>query len=211
MHNMPSPIQETASIQSASPTYAYSPQSSGHVQLPAASTLLARSASNSPVRTLSHPVAILPKPSPPRRALSDSAANVPLRLDCDVISTPLNSSNIDKDRLRQIYEAHRGSFWGVIAAEYGNGVSSYVLEETWKRSIVVNAPPTPCVSPDIQTVNHYSAYNPKPMQQLLTPVQETKPNATSISALLGIDASPRSPKERELIKRMEESRDAVMA
>jgi hypothetical protein len=45
------------------------------------------------------------------------------------------------------------------------------------------------------------------MHQLPTPVQETKSNATSISALLGIDASPRSPKERELIKRMEERRD----
>ena len=69
------------------------------------------------------------------------------------------------------------------------------------------------------------------MHQLPTPVQENKTNATSISALLGIvsqlfhlvddailtgsqDASPRSPKEREMIKRMEErrdTRDIVMA
>jgi hypothetical protein len=99
------------------------------------------------------------------------------------------------------------SFWGVIAAEYGNGVSPYVMEETWKHSVALNGPPTPCTSPDAQTVNPYPVYKPQPTQQLLTPVQDTK---TSISALLGIDASPRSPKERELIKRMEESRDIVM-
>jgi hypothetical protein len=122
----------------------------------------------------------------------------------------MNFSNIDKERLCQIYEAHRGSFWGVIASEYGNGASPYVLEEAWKRSLAVNAPPTPCISPDTQTANPYSLYKPQPAQQLLTPVQETKTNATSISALLGIDASPRSPKERELIKRMEESREVVM-
>jgi hypothetical protein len=91
------------------------------------------------------------------------------------------------------------------------GVSPYALEEAWKSTISVNAPPTPCTSPDAPTVNSYSTYEVKPVQQLLTPVQETKTNATSISALLGIDASPRSPQERELIKRMEESRDAVMA
>lgn len=39
--------------------------------------------------------------------------------------------------------------------------------------------------------------------QLPTPVEAEK-GKTSISALLGIDASPRSPRERELIKRIEE-------
>jgi hypothetical protein len=39
--------------------------------------------------------------------------------------------------------------------------------------------------------------------------KEGRPNATSISALLGIDASPRSPRERELIKQMEERRCSV--
>ena len=210
MPALPSPIHEDANNQPASPpTYTYSPQSPVHVQLPAASTLLSRSASNSPVRNLHQPVAILPKPSQPRRAPSDCAAN-PLRLDCEVIGAPKKFSNIDKERLCQIYEAHRGSVWGVIAAEYGNGVSPYTLEEVWKRSIDFNAPLTPCMSPDTQTVDPYPAYNLKPIQQVLAPVQDTKTNATSISALLGIDASPRSPKERELIKRMEESRDAMM-
>ena len=125
----------------------------------------------------------------------------------------MNTANIDKERLRHIYESHRASFWAVIASEYGNGVSPLLLEEAWKQGIVTNAPLTPCGSPDVHTVsgNMYQAYAAKPSQQLPTPVQEVKNSATSISALLGIDASPRSPKERELIKRMEESREVVMA
>lgn len=39
--------------------------------------------------------------------------------------------------------------------------------------------------------------------------KEGRANATSISALLGIDASPKSQKERELIKQIEERRDSV--
>ncbi|RDL36585.1 Uncharacterized protein BP5553_05937 [Venustampulla echinocandica] len=217
-NSMPSPSTEAVNLQPTSPqTYTYSPQSpAGHVQLPSASSLLPRSASNSPPRNLTHPVAILPKPSPPRRAFTDSAAQPPLRLDCDVVSRPMNIGNVDKDRLRHVYEAHRSSFWGVIAAEYGGGVSPHLLEEAWKRGIATNAPPTPCISPDAHNVSAggYQGYNSKPVHQLPTPVQENKNNATSISALLGIDASPRSPKERELIKRMEESResrDVVMA
>ncbi|CZT52627.1 uncharacterized protein RSE6_13979 [Rhynchosporium secalis] len=207
-HSMPSPIRENTQPITP-PNYSYSPQSPVHVQLPSASSLLQRSDSNSPPRMLSHPVAILPKPSAPRRALSESSPNPPLRLDCDIASAPAISSNVDKDRLRQIYEAHRASFWSVIASEYGAGVSPLLLEETWKRGIATNAPPTPCVSPDAQTIRNgsYQGYNPKPMHQLPTPTHENKIHATSISALLGIDASPRSPKEREMIKRMEERRD----
>ncbi|KAG9233412.1 hypothetical protein BJ875DRAFT_45614 [Amylocarpus encephaloides] len=207
---MPSPISESALLQAASPTYACSPQSPEQVQLPSAASLLPRSVSNSP-RTLNHPVAILPKPTMPRRALSDSTTNAPLRLDCGMATNPMSVGGVDKDRLRHIYEAHRASFWSVIASEYGPGVSPFLLEEAWKATVVSNAPPTPCISPDTaQTGGSYPSYN-KPMQQLPTPVQENKNSATSISALLGIDASPRSPKERELIKRMEENRDVVMA
>lgn len=209
--SIPSPISEAAAMQPASPpTYNYSPQSSIPVQLPSSSTLVPRSTSNSPSRSLNHPVAILPKPSPPRRALSDSAASPPLRLDCDVVANPLSISSIDNERLRHIYEVHRGSFWGVVAAEYGGGASPYLLEEAWKRGIVSNAPPTPCISPDTHAISSgsYQSYNNRTVQQgLPTPVQESKSSATSISALLGIDASPRSPKERELIRRMEERRE----
>jgi hypothetical protein len=100
-------------------------------------------------------------------------------------------ANVDKERLHHIYEAHRASFWGVIAAEYGHGASPLLLEETWKRGIAANTPPTPCVSPDTHTIQNstYHGYNTKSMHQLPTPVQENKNSATSISALLGIVSS----------------------
>jgi len=181
-HSMPSPIHENARLHAASPpAYNYSPQST-HVQLPAASTLLPRSTSNSLSRTLNQPIAILPKPSPPRRMLSDSAAH--LRLDTDVVGSPITVANVDKERLRRIYEAHRTSFWSIVASEYGDCVSAYLMEEAWKQGIGHNAPPTPCVSPN--TAGGYQAYHVKTAQQLMTPVQENKTSATSISALLGI-------------------------
>ncbi|EHK96450.1 hypothetical protein GLAREA_10871 [Glarea lozoyensis ATCC 20868] len=210
--SMPSPISESANLHATSPTYTYSPASPIHVQLPSASSLLPRSVVDNASRNIIHPVAILPKPMV-RRTLSDPNTNAPLRLDCGMATNPMNVANVDKDRLRQIYEAHRTSFWGVIAAEYGPGVSPMVLEEAWKATVVSNSPPTPCISPDTaQTGSSYQSYNSKQMMhQLPTPVQENKSSATSISALLGIDASPRSPKEREMIKRMEANRDVVMA
>lgn len=188
------------------PTYSYSPQTT-QIQLPSASTLLPRSNSNSPSRTMSHLIAILPKPTQARRPL-ESSATPPLRLDCGIVSDNMSIASVDRERLRHIYEAHRNSFWSVIASEYGGGVSPLLLEETWKRGMATMAPPTPCISPDIHisTSATYQNYCPPPIQQFSAPVQEVKNSATSISALLGIDASPRSPKERELIKQMEERR-----
>lgn len=187
-HAMPSPISEHEhiAIQPISPTtYTYSPRSPVHVQLPSASSLLNQTISGSPPRNLSHPVAILPKPSAPRRVHSDSAINGSLRLDCSMEG---QQRSVDQERLRQIYEAHRASFWTVIANEYGSGVSPLQLEETWKRGIANNGPPTPSVSPvETHSVrSSHQAYHIAPLHHLPTPIQETKSNATSISALLGI-------------------------
>ncbi|KAI9650789.1 hypothetical protein NHQ30_000820 [Ciborinia camelliae] len=205
---LPSPINEATLPPVTPPTYNYSPQSPHHVQLPSASSLISRSASNSPPRTLGQPIAILPKPSPSRRTITDSTANQALRIDCVMTSTPVTVASVDKERLRRVYEAHRNSFWNVIASEYGGGVSPLLLEETWKQGVASNGPPTPCVSPDMSNLNRASYhYNTQAPQRLPTPVHESKVNATSISALLGIDANPRSPKEREMIKRLEESRE----
>ncbi|KAB8294023.1 hypothetical protein EYC80_009482 [Monilinia laxa] len=204
-----SPMNEATLLPATPPTYSYSPQSH-HVQLPSASSLLSCSASNSPSRTPGHPVAILPKPSTSRRVIPDSAANQTLRLDCAMTSVPTTITSVDKERLRHVYEAHRNSFWNVIASEYGGGISPLLLEEAWKQGAASKGPPTPCVSPDTRLPNLNRAgykYNTQAPQRLPTPAQEAKNNATSISALLGIDASPRSPKERELIKRLEESRE----
>jgi hypothetical protein len=192
----PSPIHEATSMQPTTPpSYTYSPQSP-HASLPAASTLLPRSVSSSPPRSSSHPVAILPKPTSPRRAGSEASGGSPLRLDCDVAPSSLSQSNVDMERLRCIYEAHRVAFWSQIAQEYGSCASPFLLEEAWKRGIATNAPPTPCVSPDTNTVSAYHSYAAKPVQQAVqqqsvapapTPAAEAKhTSATSISSLLGI-------------------------
>lgn len=183
--SIPSPVHESDLCCASPPAYTYSPPASVHIQLPAASSLIPRSATNSPVRHLNHPVPILPKPLP-RRSLTDSST--PLRLDCDLASNQIDTSNVDKERLRNVYEAHRTSFWSVIASEYGAGVSPFLLEETWKRGLVSNSPPTPCISPDanLGQIGKYQSYKPQPVHQLPTPVQETKHSATSISSLLGI-------------------------
>src|SRR5271155_4079965 len=61
MHtNAPSPIYESTSGPSTPDSYAYSTE--GHnVHLPPAASLLPRSGSSSPQRTLGQPIAILPK------------------------------------------------------------------------------------------------------------------------------------------------------
>lgn len=206
---MTSPVNEAVHLPATPPTYNYSPQSH-HIQLPSASSLLSRSASNSPSRAFSHPVAILPKPIPSRRPLTDSAATQTLRLDCALTSTPMTVAHVDKDRLQRVYESHRNSFWNVIASEYGRGVSPLLLEETWKQGVAPNGPPTPCVSPELPSLNrascHYSSHSTQAPTRLPTPTHESKSHVTSISAILGIDANPKSPKEREMVRRIEESR-----
>lgn len=119
-----------------------------------------------------------------------------------------SSVPIDYKRLAYIYECHRAAFWGIIAAEYGQGVSPHILEEVWRHgngnasgsACNAIAPPTPCISPEGGNVYHREEKSVE---------VENRASATSISALLGIDASPRSPQERELIKRIEESRMEV--
>lgn len=183
----PSPIRD-GSMRSVSPAnYAYSPNAPGYVQLPAASTLLSRLDSHSPIRTLNQPISILPKPLG-RRALSETAPNQTLKLDCGPMSSHLEAYNVDKERLRQVYEAHRTSFWNVIASEYGSGASPSVLEETWKRGVISRAPPTPCTSPEANTAcnSNYQSYHSMQAQRLPTPIIESKGSATSISSLLGI-------------------------
>ena len=238
--NAPSPVHEVPNMQPTTPpNYRYSPQSPAHIPLPSANKLLPRSASNTPPRTLSHPITILPKTSAPRRAGSEPAGNPPLCLDCDVAPSSMNITSIDMERLRRIYDLHRASFWDHIAQEYGSCASPFILEEAWKRGIANNAPPTPCVSPDINAYHSYVAKPAQqPIQQFVGPAPATAPmpeakrtSATSISSLLGIvsllsqpaplplltpsqNANPTSPKERQLIKMMEErreARDVVMA
>jgi hypothetical protein len=193
----PSSVHESASGPSTPVSYRNSPDAQ-YVRLPPAASLLSRPTSYSPQRSLSEPIAILPKPSPPRQTSIASS----LRLDCATQTLTC----IDHERLYHIYESHRAAFWGAIAAEYGQGVDPRALEEAWRHgpsigrssmSIEINTPPTPCTSPDAGNVCQ---------REEKAGIVEHRSNATSIAALLGIDASPRSPDERELVKRIEEGR-----
>lgn len=88
-------------------------------------------------------------------------------------------------RLHTIYSTLRSSFWTAVAADYGGDISPYVLEQAWRTGATY--PITPVASPD-------NDFMRKPGDK------------TRISAILGIDADPRSPKEREVVRRMEEER-----
>ncbi|KAI1763055.1 hypothetical protein GGR53DRAFT_387592 [Hypoxylon sp. FL1150] len=205
--SLPSPIQERCPRDNSPPVSigghdSDSPTYAAPVQLPSIMT----STNTSPRLP-----AILPKPA--SMALSGSTTNYSaalpettrslapspfphpspigqtpvLRLDC---SLPPPSAAIDIPRLRSLYTAHRSSFWGAIASEYGSGVSPVVLEQAWKVSIITSSqtPITPVASPN----DRDGLYE--------------KHDKTRISAILGIDANPRSPKERELVRRLEEER-----
>ncbi|KAI5860485.1 hypothetical protein GGS23DRAFT_225417 [Durotheca rogersii] len=126
-------------------------------------------------------------PSPFPQPLSIDPGPV-LRLDC---SLPAPSTHVDIPRLQSIYAAHRSSFWGTVAAEYGSGISPIVLEQAWKASVISTSGQTP-ITPVASPNDRENVYE--------------KSDKTRISAILGIDANPRSPKERELVRRMEEER-----
>ncbi|KAI1410631.1 hypothetical protein F5Y13DRAFT_73139 [Hypoxylon sp. FL1857] len=215
--NVPSPIQEGSSRDNSPPMSASahdpdSPNYTTSVQLPSIMT----GANTSPRLP-----AILPKPTsitlPTATPMTSSpySASVPeaprplapspfpnpspisqtpvLRLDC---SLPPPSAHVDIPRLQSIYAAHRSSFWNAIASEYGSGISPIVLEQAWKASIIAmggQTPITPVTSPN----DRDGLYE--------------KPDKTRISAILGIDANPRSPKERELVRRLEEERSVGVA
>lgn len=92
-----------------------------------------------------------------------------------------------------------------MAAEYGHGAHPSVLEQAWRSG-------NPTAGMMNNTVSTgYGAHTP------ITPVGSpderdlygVKADKTRISAILGIDANPRSPKERELVRRMEEERVMV--
>ncbi|SPQ26269.1 56b7e017-f735-4e00-afc0-c4261a7d1f56 [Thermothielavioides terrestris] len=144
----------------------------------------------------------------------------PLRLDCSALPPPpsaglpappgfMASHPVDMARLNAIYNAHRASFWAAIAADYGPGANPLVLEQAWRSSsstpagsgsapsssnpgIAAQTPITPIASPD---------------DQLCSAHVHPKPDKTRISAILGIDANPKSPSEREMVRRLEEERN----
>jgi hypothetical protein len=160
--------------------------------------------------------------APPRSAHTSNGASPhhhipgPLRLDCSALPPPPSSAGlpapyssshpVDMSRLAAVYNAHRASFWAAVAADYGTGANPVVLEQAWRSNatgatsgpsssslgIAAHTPITPVGSPEDHI---YGVHG--------------KPDKTRISAILGIDANPRSPREREMVRRIEEERCSV--
>lgn len=105
-------------------------------------------------------------------------------------------------RLQAIYAAHRTKFWNAIAGEYGAGANPLVLEQAWRlgSSWCHSAAPTP-ITPGTSPEDKDAFYS----------VKGGAADRTRISAILGIDANPRSPKEREMVRRMEERTSSTVA
>ena len=104
-------------------------------------------------------------------------------------------------RLGAAYTLHRAAFWSAVATEYGAGVNPAALEQAFKSGMCypqhtqTTTPITPASSPD----NCDQGVFVKGAQ-----------DKTRISAILGIDASPRSPREREMVRRMEMERASMV-
>ncbi|KAM5354006.1 hypothetical protein ACJ41O_000656 [Fusarium nematophilum] len=148
-------------------------------------------------------------PAPFHRAASHPAAThhrttPPLRLDCSGVPAPSapahNTAHVDLSRLHAIYSAHRASFWTTIASEYGPNVSPTVLEQAWKTGT--------CCSPSSLT----------PITPISSPGNAEKEaqnqnkgqDKTRISSILGIDADPRTARDRDIVRRLEEERFGMM-
>jgi hypothetical protein len=93
-------------------------------------------------------IPILPKPHPTsQRPAQQTKA---LRLITKDIKQFKEKQVIDTARLNRVYDAHRVSFWSMIAHNYGCNLSPATLEEAWRQSqgvVQSNLPPTPCTSP----------------------------------------------------------------
>ncbi|GAP88913.2 hypothetical protein SAMD00023353_1700200 [Rosellinia necatrix] len=119
-----------------------------------------------------------PQPSPLGPAPS-------LRLDCTL---PPPSAHVDMPRLQAIYAAHRSAFWGAIATDYGSGVSPIVLEQAWKANMFSGGSQTP-ITPAPSPNDRDGIYD-----------------KTRISAIIGTDSHPRSPREKDMTRRFGEER-----
>lgn len=86
---------------------------------------------------------LLPKPRP---LTPEDSPNRMGGLRVSTHGSPAGSS-VDTDRLRQIYDSHRGHFWNSIAQEYGTNMSPNHLEEVWRHQPTGQIP-TPDESPN---------------------------------------------------------------
>lgn len=127
----------------------------------------------------------------PPVSFRESSAQPPLRLDCSGRrpSIPSHSStHVEMARLQSIYAAYRNTFWAAIAHEYGANATPAALEQAWKTGMCCSqragSPITPVDSPD----------------------DEYMQDKTRISTILGPEATPRSARDRDMVRRIEGER-----
>ncbi|POS85134.1 hypothetical protein EPUL_004451, partial [Erysiphe pulchra] len=204
----PLSLEQTGYLGMQSPPQQFFSPGRQNVQLPSASTLLSRSDLGHTPRNFDH---ILSRPYHSFSSIKNVEYNEPLQLDIDMHSNRMDTSQVDSERLSQIYEKHRASFWNIIASEYGAGPSPLLLERVWKRSNQIEYPPSPCVSPNATSFYGHINQGDNHNYQVQTHQAMAPENrgSVNISDLLGIDANPRNPEEREMIKRMEERREIM--
>jgi len=132
---------------------------------------------------------LLPKPRP------ITPDDSPTRLHGLRINTSGSSphqSSVDTDRLRAIYDAHRGGFWSAIASEYGSDVSPHQLEEIWRQAPPGHHPPTPEDSPDGRGVAMHPMLQPSPFPPYATNMHHIRKDYGPIS----LPSSGPSPSDR---------------
>ena len=156
-------------------------------------------------------IPILPKPQPTsQRPVQQTKA---LRLVTEDIKEFKENQVIDTARLNRIYDAHRVSFWSLIAHNYGCNLSPATLEEAWRQSqgaIHSNLPPTPCTSPHSPeapslpnvpasaTVDYSKGFTPvnTPRSSISAPSAADR-GTFAISFLLTADKEVRSPSQEK--------------
>lgn len=138
----------------------------------------------------------------------------PLRLDCSGLPPPPpampahNAAHVDLARLHSIYATHRTSFWTAVAGEYGPSASPTALEQAWKTGLCCSqtaavTPITPISSPGNCEREQSSASSSASSSSSHNAKGQDK---TRISSILGIDADPRTARDRDIVRRMEEER-----
>ncbi|RKF62968.1 hypothetical protein OnM2_029067 [Erysiphe neolycopersici] len=205
---VPLSLEQSGYMDMQSPPQHYFSPGRQNVQLPSASTLLSRSDLGHSPRNFDH---ILSRPYHNFSSIKNVGYNEPLQLDTDMHSNRMDNSQVDSERLSQIYEKHRASFWNLIASEYGAGSSPLLLERAWKRGTQIEYPPSPCVSPNATSFYGHTNQGDNHNYQVHSNQAMASDNrgSVNISDLLGIDANPRNPEEREMIRRMEERREIM--
>lgn len=111
---------------------------------------------------------LLPKPRP--LTPDDSSTRLHgLRIHTGNDNSPHDSS-VDTNRLRQIYDAHRGNFWSAIASEYGSDVSPNHLEQVWRGA--PGQPITPEDSPNSRALSIHPMLQPSPFPPFNNPMPQ---------------------------------------